>query len=201
MIKVIICDIGGVLVHLNKNNGCKKLGKYSPSSVEEIYKKAYSSDPFYMYERGEITSREFYNIIKEDIKLSLDYNGFKEVFSDIFSVNKNMIELIKKLKSKYSLIILSNTNEISYNFLKKKYPVIFELFNDSVLSYEVKCDKPNKKIYEIALDTAKCSSKECLFIDDVKVNVDSAKELGINAIQYETFEQTKQEMKNFGVII
>ena len=55
-------------------------------------------------------------------------------------------------------------------------------------------------IYKIALETAKvCTPEESLFVDDLYENIQAAKDLGMNAIHYQSSEKLKVEMKNVGL--
>jgi HAD superfamily hydrolase (TIGR01509 family) len=63
---------------------------------------------------------------------------------------------------------------------------LFELVVDSAF---VGCRKPEREIYEIALDRLGVGAEDCLFIDDVEVNCEAARELGMTAVHFQSNEQ------------
>ncbi len=71
---------------------------------------------------------------------------------------------------------------------------IFELVVDSGF---VGCRKPEPEIYELTLERLDgVAPEECLFIDDVEVNVDAARELGMSAVHYRDNDQAIPEIRS-----
>jgi epoxide hydrolase-like predicted phosphatase len=112
-----------------------------------------------------------------------------------------MITLIKELKHKYDLklVCISNINSSHHNYIKKQDWNIFNLFDEVVLSHEVKVTKPNPKIFKIAVKKAKCKPKEIIYIDDGLNNIKAAQEMNINAIKYNSVSEITQELEDLGL--
>ena len=80
-------------------------------------------------------------------------------------------------------------DEIEINYLFPK------LVNGAIYSFEVGHRKPGEDIYKIALETAKVyTPEESLFIDDLYDNIQAARDLGMNAIHFQSFEKLKGEL-------
>lgn len=94
----------------------------------------------------------------------------------------------------FPVYLLSNIGEESHAYLKLKYS-FFEAVDGMVLSYQERCNKPNRKIYEILLERYQLKAEECVFFDDSKANVAMAQELGIHAYVFECVEQVQKEME------
>jgi FMN phosphatase YigB (HAD superfamily) len=92
-------------------------------------------------------------------------------------------ELLATLKRNYPLILVSNTNEAHYEFIRSKYPVL-AYFDKCVLSYEVGSLKPDHKIFEHAIEIAGSPADRLFFTDDREENILAARELGIRAHQF-----------------
>ncbi len=182
MIRAIIFDIGNVLLKFDFNIAIRKLAplcNVTPNQkllapIEEI-KTAYES--------GQIGREEF---LDKAIAL-LGYRGSRESFvaawEDIFEENTPMIELVEQLHERYPLYLLSNTSDIHMDYILGKYPA-FQRFRDAVYSYKVKCFKPDRAIYEVAIRQFGINPAETVFIDDLPANVESARTLGFHAIAY-----------------
>jgi HAD superfamily hydrolase (TIGR01509 family) len=64
---------------------------------------------------------------------------------------------------------------------------IFELVVDSAF---VALRKPDPAIYELTLERlGRPAPESCLFIDDIEVNIDAARDLGLAAVQYRDNDQ------------
>ena len=85
-------------------------------------------------------------------------------------------------------------DEIEINYLFPK------LVNGAIYSFEVGHRKPGEDIYKVALETAKVLTPgESLFIDDLYENIQSARDLGMNAIHFQSIEKLKVELNNVGL--
>lgn len=98
--------------------------------------------------------------------------------------------LLKRLRQKYHVYMLSNTNQIHFDYMKvysfraAEGCSLDDCFEKCYLSHELHLSKPDPKIFEYVLtDTSSCPS-ECLFIDDNEQNVASAKSLGFKTCHY-----------------
>ena len=59
----------------------------------------------------------------------------------------------------------------------------------------VGCRKPDPKIYQITLERIGLAGNECIFVDDVEVNCDAARELGMAAVHFQANEQAIEEIR------
>jgi putative hydrolase of the HAD superfamily len=78
--------------------------------------------------------------------------------------------------------------------LKAQYPLLGH-FDDFVLSYEVGALKPDAKIYQEAIQRSGCLPGECFFTDDIAINVEAAREHGIDAVQFLSAGQLQEELR------
>ncbi len=109
---------------------------------------------------------------------------------------KNM-ELVKKLKGKYKLGILSNASLNEVQKIKKEV----NNFDAVVLSSEINFSKPDKESYEITLAKLDVFPQETVFIDDTLENIKGAEEVGIKGILYRSPEEVKKSLQELGVDI
>ena len=180
MIKAIIFDIGNVLLPFDFTVALRRLRE--KSDVDSLMQ---AMEPVkFAYESGAIGRVEFL----EQMRAVLHYTGTDEEFvaawEDIFTENPAMMEFVRGVHGRYPLYLLSNTSDLHMDYLLRVYPV-FELFKDGVYSYRAKCFKPDRRIYEIALGQFGVAAGETLFIDDLLPNVETAREMGLQAIHYD----------------
>lgn len=111
-----------------------------------------------------------------------------------------MIALIKTLKERYRLKIVAVSNEArELNAFRIHTFKLAEIFDFFISSCYVHLRKPDVAIFQLALDIAQVQADEVLYIDDVKIFVDVAKELGINSIWHSHYLSTKNSLASLGL--
>jgi len=197
MIRCVISDLGKVLIFFDNNIFFEKIAKNCPFTHEEIRELTFSH--FYLvesFDRGEMSPEEFYRQVIQKLKARIDYDRFYSIYNDVFSLNPPVLQLMIRLKKNYKIVMLSNTDVMRFDFIKKKFPEIM-IFDEYVLSYQVGFIKPHPQIYKEALKQAGVEAKECVFIDDREENIEEAARLGISGILMEPqtdLEAVLQEM-------
>lgn len=194
MIKLIIFDLGKVILDFSFSSVAEGLARSSnhalykdPGHIAD-YLLEHGKDIAVQYESGKIGSDEFFNRIKECFCLDLSFDQFKEIWSDIFRENAGVADLIERLRGDFRLCLLSNTNELHFEFVRKNFPVVHK-FDMWVLSYEAGVMKPDPEIFRIALKKAGVEAEEAIFIDDIKGHVLGAQGLGINSVEFKSVAQ------------
>jgi len=194
MIKCIIFDLGNVVIKVTQKSMFEKFARNSGKPISEIEKIYGNSSDRRRFEKGKITSDEFYKSIKKSINLNLSFEEFWKIYTGIFSHNSEIEKIIPKLKKKYRLVLLSNTDELHYNFIKKVFPVLNN-FDDFVLSYKVGKRKPNPMIFVEAIRKSKTMPWNCAYFDDIGEFVFVARLLGIKGFQYKKGMDVDESLK------
>lgn len=96
-------------------------------------------------------------------------------------------------KAGYPLYGLSNWSAEKFALVRDQYH-FFGWFEDIVLSGDVRLAKPDVRIFHLLLERIGKSAGECLLIDDSQVNVEAAREIGFQAIHFQSAEQLKAEL-------
>lgn len=147
------------------------------------------------FEKGMMTESEFINKMLTSIDHKLDRESFCKIYSEIFSLNEDVISLLPVLKKDYKLFLLSNTNSIHQKYGWKKYEFL-KHFDKLILSHEVNSLKPEEEIYRAVENASGFASAEHFFIDDVKEYVEAAIKLGWDAVQFVNYEKLVRDLKN-----
>ncbi|MCM8763672.1 MAG: HAD family phosphatase [Candidatus Omnitrophica bacterium] len=197
-IKTIIFDLGNVLIRFSHSIAAKKLTQYSPYSHEEIHNLIFDSNIVSRYETGKIKTKDFFFRLKKLLKLNIGYLELRRIWNEIFFANPPVELIVKKLKGRYRLILLSNINYSHFAYIKEKFPVVGE-FDRIILSYRVGFRKPHPLIYKKAIEVSNCLPGEILYIDDRVDLVSAALVLGINALCFRTVGELKKAMGRLGV--
>jgi HAD superfamily hydrolase (TIGR01509 family) len=199
-ISVIVFDLGNVLISFNYQSAVSKLekverglGDHFLSFYNEHYK--FHRD----FERGDLSEDGFIEIMLSALKHKIDKNTFCEYYSNIFSENKEVVDLLPKLKKSYTLLLLSNTNIIHYRYGWKQYDFL-RYFDKIVVSYEAGAVKPEEKIYKTVELFTKRNPGEHFFVDDVAEYVEAARALGWEGVQFKGYKGLLIELINRGIL-
>ncbi len=199
--KNVFLDIGNVLVINHPEWAAKKFSKINRLSVEDNMEIMGDHDD---YMKGEITPAEFAQKFIQLKKLNISEQEFYKIYVDIYTLNEPLFNVLKDLKGKVKFTIISNAEEKTIEFLKKKFPELFSLFDGKfAFSFlkEVAAVKPDKKIYEYALKISGAKPEESVFFDDRIEYVKAARKLGIYAFLYTTVEEFIKDLKSLGIEI
>ena len=104
-------------------------------------------------------------------------------WEDLVIPNPGTISLIRELKSRYRVVLLSNAMSGYLRFALDKCGIA-DLFDDVIVSAEVKLVKPDPAIFRLALARAGVDAKNALMIDDVQKNLDGARAVGIDGFLF-----------------
>ncbi len=198
MHKAIIFDLGRVLIDFDFKRGYQALEGMCPYRAAEIPGRLATCDLVERFETGLIEPRDFVAEMSAVLDLKIDYDRFCRIWSSIFTGTLVPENLLAGLAARYRLMLLSNTNAIHFEGLRASHPMLRH-FHDLVLSYEVKAMKPRPEIFQAAIARAGCRAEECFYTDDVAAFVTAARNLGIDAVQFESAAQLEREFAARGI--
>ena len=201
MIKTIFFDIGGVLIDIHPERTYQYLSDSADVDVSMV-KESFPWDAHDQYERGIMNNEDWFITYKESLPqpCCLKRSDFWNAWKLLLGEEKNTVNILEALNKQYSIWLLSNTNpKHIQDEIEKRY-LFPSLVNGAVYSFDVGVRKPEKEIYEIAMQRANANPQECLFIDDILENIQAAKQIGIERIHFISSEQLKQELVHLGII-
>ncbi|MDD5162723.1 MAG: HAD-IA family hydrolase [Candidatus ainarchaeum sp.] len=195
MIKAVLFDAGGVYLKGSFAVFTKKAFRVLGISKIVSAEKGVTVDG--MFNSGKITIQEFFRRIF-NVQISIEQEKqLVKLWTNNWKLDPKMAGLVKKLKKNYRLGMISNSDPVNFpNHLKKGWLKPFEVL---VLSHELGILKPEKEIYEIAIQKLGLKPEECLFIDDQEKCIETAQKLGMKAIWFRSFEQLKKDLAKFGI--
>ena len=199
-ISAIVFDLGNVLLPFNYIFAINNLNQIEPelgNRFIDFYKSNYHLHRD--FEKGIISEDSFLDIMLNAVENKIKKETFCKIFSDIFTVNENVVSLLPILKKDYKLFLLSNTNSIHQEYGWKKYEFL-KYFDKLILSHEVHSLKPEEKIYREVEKTSGLPSEEHFYIDDIEEYVDAAIKLGWDAVQFVDFQKLVDDLKSRNII-
>ena len=199
---VLICDFGGVLTtplqagflayQEEAGLSLEELGSAMARAAEE-----HGENPLFALERGEITESDFWGRVQRHVGGGFDLTRLRELFFELLLPNTPMIDFVRELRGRGVRAALLTNNVREWEPLwRAKLPEVEELFDVIVDSAFVGLRKPDPPIYTLTLERlGGVKPERCVFVDDVELNCDTARELGIEAIRFESAEQAIPELE------
>ncbi|MFH1846942.1 MAG: HAD family phosphatase [Candidatus Omnitrophota bacterium] len=200
-IKAILFDLGNVLIKIDPEKLVQGLSEYGSVNANEVIDYFMDSDNMKKYTEGKLTSSYFYTRTCRFFKLKIKFREFYRIWNSIFHAYPEMEEIIRAIKKKYpdiKLVLVSNTNESHYEFIKENYNVI-QLMDECVVSHEVKKQKPHANIFKQALKIAGSIPKHTFYVDDRLDLIDAARTMGIRAFQFTDHEAFLKDLARLGI--
>jgi putative hydrolase of the HAD superfamily len=205
-IKAVISDFGGVLTTpllgsfaaLQNETGIDAgaLGR----AMQRIAERE-GEHPLFELERGRISEADFLDALQRELASDLGHepqlHRFSEIYFEALQVNDPMIGLMRDARARgYRMALLTNNIREWEPLWRSMLPVdeIFEIVVDSAF---VGMRKPEPEIYGLTVERLGdgIGPADCLFVDDVAVNVDAARDAGMQAVHFQSNEQAIPEIE------
>ncbi|MEW5975102.1 MAG: HAD family phosphatase [Acidobacteriota bacterium] len=199
MIKVILLDLGKVIINFDYQKAAAEIQRFTDASLQEMSEVFLDGDLIYRYETGRMSSSEFYQVVSRRLRLNVSASQFKDLWGSMFLEEPLLSDaLLEALKQKYRLILLSNTNEIHFQYVQERYPILRHV-SEHVLSFREGTMKPEPEIYQAAIRKAGVAPDRIFFTDDRADNVAAARQLGIQAAQFQGEQQLRTQLQEIGI--
>ncbi|TAN63451.1 HAD family phosphatase [bacterium] len=188
----VIFDIGGVLIDFDHMLICERLAKDCGLTPADVYAKIFTSGIEADYDTGALSTDEFLSAVCRAITLNMPRAELSEIWCGIFSEKKDVTSIIRSIHGKTRLMLLSNTNELHFEYARKKFPVLDSLFEPKFLSFEIGLRKPDPAIYKKVIELTCLNSKDLVYIDDRQDYVDAAQAAGLPSERFTSAENLKK---------
>ena len=204
-IKTIFFDIGGVVVTAPMTNYLKlgtEIFECEPKVLNDATARHLPG-----LETGLLSSEEFWEKLSGSIAESghgksvpsWKFKGFWEgILTDVLQVNREVVDLVRKLKAHVRVAVLSNVIKEHAVVLQREQ--VYEHFNPVVLSCKVGLRKPDPAIFVKAAEIAKTKPDRCMLIDDDANNIEAAKKAGFETLHFFSAEELTREIYRMGLL-
>jgi epoxide hydrolase-like predicted phosphatase len=159
----------------------------------------YGEHPLHSLERGEISEVEFARRLAEQLHDGFDLERLRQLYFERIDPNVPMIEFVRDVRGRGLRTALLTNNVREWEPLwRAKLPELDEIFEIVVDSAFVGMRKPEPPIYELTVERLGGGLRldECLFVDDIELNCEAARELGMTAVRFESSEQAIPELES-----
>lgn len=196
----VVFDLGNVLIPFDYAPVIEKFNLIKPNlgnKFKQMYAENYHIHQ--QFERGDLSIENFIEIMLEWLEGTINAEEFKVVFSNIFTINHDVVSLLPLIKENHKLVLLSNTNQMHKDYGYGSYDFLTH-FDKLVLSHEAGAIKPEEKIYRTVENYTQLPPEQHFFIDDVDEYIEGAKKCGWGGTQFTGYEKLVQVLKREGIL-
>ena len=158
--------------------------------------------PLFELETGRMTEVDFLaklaDALEPEIGHRPELHRFSEIYFSALDPNEPMIELMREIKAGGRRMALLTNNVREWEPLWRPMLPVDEIFELVVDSAFVGMRKPERKIYELTVERLGdgVGPADCLFVDDIEINIEAARELGMTAVHFVDNEQAIAEIRS-----
>jgi putative hydrolase of the HAD superfamily len=197
--QTIIFDLGKVIVDFDHMTFCRNASHHCQASPAAVYDKIFQSGLERLFDDGTLSGEAFFKAACAGLGMRADIGLFASLWSNIFTLNSGIEYLLSEVKKRFRIICLSNTNPWHFSWCRQHFKIL-ESFDSFTLSYEEGCCKPDLEIYRRALARCQAPPSRCLYIDDIAANVDAARMLGMQGIEFVSVHKLEKELIDRGCL-
>lgn len=196
-IRAIIFDLGRVLVDVDTTRGL--FGDLTGRADGEATVQALMDDGLIrQYNTGRIDPATFHAELCARLGLTIDFDAFRARWCDVFEPIPEMLALLAQLRRRWPVGLLSDTDPLHWEHIRRVYPVA-ENLQHITLSYQVGASKPDPAIYRAAAAGLGVPCTACFYVDDLLRNVEGARAVGMDAVQFRGVEPLREELAARGL--
>jgi putative hydrolase of the HAD superfamily len=187
VIEAVLFDFGGVILSSPFEAFAayeKEIG-LPANTIRKINATDPDSNAWAQFERREVSTEDFVLLFEEEA-LALGYElDAQRILEGLHgSLRPSMVEALSKCSSKFKTAMLTNNiTPMGEQDLDEDVQKVVEIFDLLIESSIEGCRKPEEKFYEVACERLDVKPENCVFLDDLGINLKPARAMGMTTIK------------------
>ena len=195
----IMFDLGGVLVELGGVSRMLDLLNHT-ITTEELWTRWLTSPTVRQFETGLIDSDQFVNDLRAEFELTIEPEQFIAEFTSWpTGLYPGTRELLLQLAPHYTLACLTNTNALHWPRVCDEME-LKPLFAAHFASHLIGLLKPDREVFQHVVHELGYAPERILFLDDNRLNVESARSIGLSAYCVDGLTGATEQLTTLGVL-
>lgn len=203
--RILLLDMYGVIIKESK-------GYFIPYTFEHFDKKEHSRLTRAFREEGLFTKAGNGDLCSDEFLSLLGYSDPTETMRDylthFLTLDQDFLRFAEGNYKKYDFVLLSNDVKEWSKYLHQLYG-LQKYFKACIVSGEIHMRKPEKRIFDYAIEQIRCKPQECIFVDNSVQNLNMAQSAGISTVLFNrddevysgnivnSFQELDSLLKNF----
>ncbi|HEX9161561.1 MAG TPA: HAD family phosphatase [Thermoanaerobaculia bacterium] len=185
MISWFVFDLGNTVIKLAYERVLGNLCRNAKVGRDELVEILEMPGSYRDLERGAMTFANFHEFLRERAGYSGTVHDLEMVWADFFDgLMPGIEELLERVRRKYRIAFLSNSNEVHAAVIPKIFPHVFKDDDRFIYSHRFRVAKPDPEMFRRALELIGSQPQDVVFVDDLVENVLAARSIGIRSFQF-----------------
>jgi epoxide hydrolase-like predicted phosphatase len=193
-IRAVFIDFGGVIMRTEDKGPRTRQAERLGMTIRDLEKIFFESDSSQRASTGEIPEEAHWQAMAETLGVSRPEAD--KITAEFFSGDRAdaaLLDFLRSLRPERKVGLISNAWSGLRAFItRQKFE---DVFDEMIISAEVGLMKPDQRIYRLALEKLQMQPEESVFLDDIPVNVEAARSIGMSAIHFTQPEKALVELK------
>ena len=200
-IHALIFDFGNVLINWDPRQIFQKFFDHDPRVVERFMDEIDFHDWNLQQDKGYPFKQAVADHCARFPQYAHIIHAYDEQWEEsITGLIPGTVELLPRLKAAgYPLYGLTNWSIEKFNVVRNRY-AFFGLFDEILVSGQVKLIKPDPAIYHLLLQHIQRPPQECFFIDDSPANIAAAEKIGFQTYHFTSPEALEKHLRELGIL-
>jgi putative hydrolase of the HAD superfamily len=186
VIRAVLFDFGGVIssspfeafAHLESERGLPA------NFIRTVNATNPDTNAWARLERGEVDLETFGSLWSDEARaLGHELDGRSVLERLAGEIRPQMVDAIRSCRTKFKTACLTNNFTRAEATLSEEVAAVYALFDAILESRVLGVRKPDPMFYELACETLEIEPGECVFLDDLGVNLKPARPLGMHTIK------------------
>jgi epoxide hydrolase-like predicted phosphatase len=193
-VRAVVFDFGGVIVRTEYQAPREHLAERLNMTYEDLSKIVFESETSRLASIGKMTTEAHWAAVARRLSRPASEAGrLREEFFAGDVLDRDLMDYIRSLGPRCKTGLLSNAWPDTRDYLRQNH--LEDAFDAVVISAEVGIMKPERGIFELALRQLEVDAHETAFIDDTRINVEAAQQLGLHGILFGSRMQVQGELR------
>ncbi|OGL73424.1 hypothetical protein A3D72_03240 [Candidatus Uhrbacteria bacterium RIFCSPHIGHO2_02_FULL_57_19] len=197
-IRTLFVDLGGVVVKYKNDitlQGLAALSDKSAAEVEQLIFAKLDKE----FDEGLLNEREFFAKALLELGTVILEDEFWGCWKNIFQADEGVVQILHEARGN-GVEVIAASNIDPKRFESIRDTGCLAPFHKLGLSFQMKTRKPFKTFFERLMRMTETPLAECLFVDDLMKNTDSAIDFGLTSLLFITPDALRRVLRGYGVL-
>ena len=182
-VEALLFDFGGVLIEIDFDRVFARWAELAGVPFEHVKQRFDHGEAYQQHERGEIDAADYFQALRETLGIDLTDADFAEGWHQVFGPEiAPTVALLERLAQRIPMHLLSNTNELHFDYMSKRYAGTLRLLDKWFVSCRMGARKPERAAFEHVSKELGVPLERILFFDDTQANVEGARAAGVPTV-------------------
>jgi putative hydrolase of the HAD superfamily len=181
--RAVLFDLGGVVLDIDFDRALSTWARHSRLPPQRLRELFHFDEPFQRHETGALHAQGYFDHLRQLLALDCDVATVQAGFNAIFRGEiAQTVRLVDAIRPQVPCYAISNTNAVHVAEIERAFPGLLPRFTRVFTSHEIGHRKPHPAAFRHVLEAIGVPAAEVLLFDDLPLNIDAARALGLQAV-------------------